>query len=209
MNRIHFVVIAFVGLMFAYGSCGFAEPLFPVVGASSSSNGKFLVVLEFQYENPAETIKRINKITYHVFKREDFINDKFTTPAAYWSYSWTYWNVDLDMPKGMGGPPLPYITNNGNVLVFISVTPPLSDTIEVLRIYRKDEYHGALLKAYQLKDVWTPEEIKAHAPSGNLRPLWYTGGSFSFSSDNRQLIHKTPWGKIVRINIRDGSASRE
>jgi hypothetical protein len=97
------------------------------------------------------------------------------------------------------------------VLVFISVTPPMSETIEVLRIYRKDENHGTMLKAYQLKDIWTQEEIKAHIIPLVIdgRPLWFAGGSFSFSSDNRQFIYKTPWGKTVSINLMDGSASRK
>jgi hypothetical protein len=208
MNRIHFVVIAFVALMFAYGFYAFAGPLFPMIRASSSSNGKFLVIVEYQFENPDETIKRISKITYHVDHIEEFINDKFTPPAAYWSDSW---NVTLAWPKEASGGLLPCISDDGMVLVFISVTPPMSETIEVLRIYRKDENHGTMLKAYQLKDIWTQEEIKAHIIPLVIdgRPLWFAGGSFSFSSDNRQFIYKTPWGKTVSINLMDGSASRK
>ncbi len=208
MNRIHPVVIAFAALMFAYCLCAFAGAPFPMIRASSSSNGKFLVIAEYQYENPAETIRRINKIIYHVDQREDFINDQFTTLAAYWSDSGS-WNVHLDWPKGVMGGLLPYISDDGEILVFISVTPPFSG-IEILKIYRKDGNQGAMLKAYQLKDIWTPAEMNSHADLiSNGRPLWFTGGSFSFSSDNQQFIHKTPWGKIIRINLQDGSVSRE
>jgi hypothetical protein len=208
MNRIHLVVIAFAALMFAFCFYAFAGPPFPMIRASSSSNGKFLVIAEYQFENPAETIKRISKITYHVDHIQEFINRMFTTPVAYWSDSW---NIDLAWPNEASGGLLPYISDDGEVLVFISVTPPISETIEVMRIYRKDENHATMLKAYQLKDIWPPEEIKAHKilNFNDGRPLWFEKGSFGFSSDNRQFIYKTPWGETVSINLMNGSASRK
>jgi hypothetical protein len=37
---------------------------------------------------------------------------------------------------------------------------------------------------------------------------WFAGGTFEFSRDCRLLIHKTRWRSTVRINLQDGSVSR-
>jgi hypothetical protein len=43
----------------------------------------------------------------------------------------------------------------------------------------------------------------------NSTPLWFAEGTFTFSQNNQLLIHKTRWGEIVRINLQDGSVSKE
>jgi len=172
------------------------------VGAATSANGKFLVAMEFEYLNPDQQVTTITRVSYRVLRREEFINDKFTTTSPFWSHDW---DVGMAFPKGEGIP-LPFISNDGKYLVLISVTPPFSD-FTVLRIYREHRYGGEdLLGTYKLKDIWTADELKAHANlTSTGRPLWFAGSTLGFSADSSAFVVRTPWGREVRLDL-DGGA---
>ncbi|MBI3324291.1 MAG: hypothetical protein HYZ92_03330 [Candidatus Omnitrophica bacterium] len=120
-------------------SSTFASPLFPMVRAGSSANGKFLVILEFEYENPMQEIKVIKQITCRVLQKEDFINDKLQSQTTHWSDSWTYWDATIPMQEAwpMSSGELPFLTDDGKFLVLVSATWPVSIETNVVSIYQK------------------------------------------------------------------------
>jgi hypothetical protein len=78
------------------------------------------------------------------------------------------WDVQLPEVPQAEGIPLPFISNDGKYLVLVSVDPPFSD-ITALQIYREHRYDGEdLLATYKLKDIWTADELKAHATLARL-----------------------------------------
>jgi hypothetical protein len=115
--------------------------------------------------------------------------------------------------------PLPLITDDGEFLILVHVGPALStDKGPVLRIFRRREHlgdplregpdHGVFIKDIALTEIWTPDQLAANPIFwDDHTPEWFAGGTFEFSSDYRQLIHKTRWGNTVRINLANGSLS--
>jgi len=195
LSRISFVVLAFL----AFTSIVWAGAPFPAVGATTSANGEFLVAMQFKYSNPDQQIRTIARVIYRVLRREEFINDKFITANPFWS---DHWSVSM-APKGR--PPLPFISDDGMYLVLVSVDPPFAD-ITVLRIYRQRHGGEDLLGTYKLRDIWTADELKAHATLVSTgRPQWFTGSTLGFSKDNRAFVVRTPWGRELRLDL-DGGA---
>ena len=204
-----FQVLALLVTGFVLSSpSAFASALFPTVRAGSSANGKFLVILEYGYENSAEEIKVIKQITYRVLQKEDFINNyhRFQSQATYWSNSWTYWEVTIPAGSAPDGG-LPLLTDDGAFLVFVSFIWPMSAETNVVTIYQKQDRTGQLVRTLQLKDVWTAEERKTHilqSGATDHTPSWFYGGDFAFSPDNKHFIYTTSWGKRKVINLEHG-----
>jgi hypothetical protein len=198
LSRLTSVAVSLLALT----SAVWTGPLFPAVGAATSANGKFLVAMEFEYLNPDQQVTTITRVSYRVLRREEFINDKFTTTNPFWSHDW---DVGMAYPKGEGIP-LPFISNDGKYLVSVSVTPPFSD-FTVLRIYREHRYGGEdLLGTYKLKDIWTADELKAHANlTSTGRPLWFAGSTLGFSANSSAFVVRTPWGREVRLDLNGGA----
>jgi len=98
----------------------------------------------------------------------------------------------MAFPKGEGIA-LPFISNDGKYVVLVSVTPPFSD-FTVLRIYREHRFGGEDLRAtYKLKDIWTADELEAHANlTSNSRPRWFAGSTLGFSADSSAFVVRTP-----------------
>jgi hypothetical protein len=188
--------------LLALTSAVWAGPLFPSVGAATSANGKFLVAMEFEYLNADQQATTITRVSYRVLRREEFTSDKFATTNPFWSHDW---DVGMAFPKGEGIP-LPFISNDGKYLVLVSVTLPFSD-FTVLRIYREHRYGGEdLLGTYRLKDIWTADELKAHANlTSTGRPLWFAGSALGFSADSSAFVVRTPWGREVRLDLNGGA----
>ena len=189
-------------LLLALASVVWAGPSFPVVRGAESANGKFLVAVEFEYSNPDQQVRTIARITYRVLRREEFINDKFTTTNPFWSNDW-----DVGMVPQAEGIPLPFISNDGEYLVLVATNPPFSD-LTVLRSYRKHLPGGEdSLRTYKLKDIWTADELKAHATLVSFgRPLWFAGSVLGFSIDGSAFVVKTPWGREVRLDLNGGAS---
>jgi hypothetical protein len=188
--------------LLALTSAVWAGPGFPDVRAAASANGKFLVAMEFEYLNPDQQVRTITRITYRILRREEFINDEFTTTNPFWSNDW-----DVGMVPQAEGIPLPFISNDGEYLVLVATNPPFSD-LTVLRIYRKHLSGGEdLLRTYKLSDIWTADELKAHANLVSFgRPLWFAGSTLGFSVDGSAFVVKTPWGKEVRLDLNGGAS---
>ena len=157
--------------------------------------------MEFEYLNPDQQVRTITRISYRVLRREEFINDKFTTTNPFWSDDW-----DVGMAAPGGGIPLPFISNDGKYLVLVSADPPFSD-LTVLRIYREHRYGSEdLLGTYKLKDIWTADELKSHANlTSTGRPLWFAGSTLGFSAVSSAFVVRTPWGREVRLDLNGGA----
>ena len=214
-------------LTFLFGMClvfllalpAVGGPLFPCVKAVSSKNGNFLVLTDVQPEPGQGNTQRV---LLHVFPKETFINtkDRLAAPASYWT-DWIRWSVILDANRIQNEPeecPLPLITDDGEFLVLLHVGPTLSGERAVLQIYRRRDHpgdpvregpdHGVFIKSIVLREIWPSDKLAENTAAWtDETPQWFAGGTFEFSSDSRQLTHKTRWGNTLRINVQDGSVS--
>lgn len=204
-----------------------AGPAPPCTKAVSSKNADFLVISNFQLEplQSSEGIgRRIQQFSFEVFPKEKFINakDRMTAPATYWTDgSPAEWGVVLDSRTTGNWAftsfcPLPLITDDGEFLILLATVPAMSaDYWAVLRIYRWDRMakgipgHGRLVREIPLEEIWSPLRLASKNGATDETPEWYAGGTFNFSSDGKQLIHKTRWGNTVRISLGDGSVSND
>lgn len=197
-----------------------AGPLFRCPKAVSSSKGNFLVLSNIQLKPGPDGTMKIERFSLQVFPKENFIHVSDKTPGAatFWE-DWPQWDVALDANTILKCP-LPLITDNGQFLILLRIGPIFSGDDGVLQIYRWDHrrdleigrtgHHGVLVKDIDLKELWPPEKVAANAGTTwtDETPEWFDGGIFEFSSDSKQLIHKTRWGNTTRIKLEDGSVSR-
>jgi hypothetical protein len=194
-----------------------AGALAPCVKAVSSDNGSFLVVSNVQLEPVHGNVARVKQVSLQVFPKENFINakDRLTSSATYWT-NWLAWSVILDSSNARpSGCPLSLITNDGEFLIVMSEYPIDS----AFRIYRRRDHigdptregpdHGVFIKDIALREIWPADKL----PNGQVitdgTPQWFAGGTFEFSPDSRQLIHKTRWGNTVLIKLQDGSVLKQ
>jgi hypothetical protein len=75
------------------------------------------------------------------------------------------------------------------------------------RTSREIPSHGRLIKEILLKEIWNPLRLRSLNGFDDESPTWYAGGTLVFTSDDRELIHRTRWGNTVRITLGDGSVS--
>ena len=193
-----------------------AGALPPCVKAASSNNGNFLVITDSQLEPGRGDIARVQGVSLQVFPKETFINakDRITSPATYWT-NWARWSVVLDSSNShpVPGCPLSLITDDGEFLIVLNVSE------SAMRVYRRRDHpgdpmkegpdRGVLIKDIPLREIWPPDKFVGLQIATDETPQWFAGGTFEFSSDCRLLIHKTRWGNTVRINLPDGSVSRD
>jgi hypothetical protein len=204
-------------LVFLIIPSALAGPFPPCLHAASSKNGNFLVLI--QAENTSGT-RQIRQWSFEVFPKEDFINakDRLDAQGTYWT-DWMRWSVLLNIdPHTLSLCPFPLITDDGEFLVILHVGPAFSGD-PVLEIYRKRDHqgdpvgegpdHGVFIKTIILNEIWPPDKAEAATMFTDESPEWYSGGTFEFTSDCRQLIHKTRWCNTVRIHLKDGSISQD
>lgn len=185
----------------------------PVVRASRSTNGRFLVVTEREYDNPdLRQVRRIVRTTYRVMEAESFSNnnqDRLSTPAPLWSESALSWQVT---PEGNDGIFWPLISNDGQSLVLVGVTAAAPGRT-VLKIYRKNMFEGKLVRSFQITELWTVKEVDPDRKGVFLvtdaTPEWFAGGFLAFSPDDQRLIYRTQWKDRLSIRLVDGVISRE
>jgi hypothetical protein len=214
---------ALLSALFLGVASAHAGPLPPCVTATLSANGKILVVNELLLDPPETTAtfgQKVRGSTFRVFERHAELNYglRVEGPDAYWANP--LWSVVFD---GGDKPPLvacPYtlVTDDGEFLIFVE---NYGFYQTALRIYRRRDHpgqpfggtgpdHGVLVRDVPLSELWPAE----HFPTNPIdmvitdhTPLWYAGGTFGFSADNRTLIHKTRWGNTVQINLMTGAVT--
>jgi hypothetical protein len=175
----------------------------------SSRNDNYLVISDIQLEPgtgnvPGQPLK-IRQVTLKVLRKETFDNekDRLVAPATFWTFS--QWSVILNSQNTphFSGCPLSLISDDGEYLVVFDVNP-----MSRLRIYGRSG-HGVLIRDITLNELWPADKLAGPQIETDESPQWFAGGTFEFSQDCRQLIHRTRWGGTVRINLADGSVSRE
>ena len=104
------------------------------------------------------------------------------------------------------------ISDDGKSLILIAVTAPVPG-LPVLKIYRRKNHKGELVRSYQITDLWTPKQVDPDGKSlsmvTDVTPEWFAGANLSFSPNGQQLIYRNQWNDIVRIGLVDGSLSRD
>jgi hypothetical protein len=204
-------------LMFAGAPTVWGGALAPCIKATSSANGNFLVISDFEWQPVAHSIARQAKqVTLQVIPKEKFINekDRLDSQGTFWD-DWTQWSVDLDKqssPFSLGCP-LSLITDDGEFLVVVGGCFDYC-----LRIYERRDHlgdpvrqgpdRGVFVKNISLSGLWPADRVAANQAMDDESPQWFAGGTFEFSEDCRELIHKTRWGNVVRIRLADGSISK-
>jgi hypothetical protein len=94
------------------------------------------------------------------------------------------------------------ISNDGQTLVLILVSPPMGDP-EVVKIYHQEGNTAKLLRGIKLSDLWTADEMKSYIIREDLggTPMWYAGATLEFSSDDQELLYRSRWNDTVRIKL--------
>jgi hypothetical protein len=192
---------------------GGAGALFPCVKTVSSNNGSFIVIVE---PEPGES----HRVFLNVLARVGFLT-RFVAPNTFWT-NWTHWSVVLDPGKLHKEPecPLPLITDDGEFLILLQTGPTFATDRAVLQIYRRRDHpgdlmregpdHGVFIKDIPLADLWPEDRVDANTGAwDDETPQWFAGGTFEFSTDGQELIHKTRWHSIVRIHLEDGFVDRQ
>lgn len=177
----------------------------PLIRASQSANGKFLVVMELELRNSHEIIRS----NYRILQVETFINakDRLDSSGVFWTD--TPWTVTVEG----GGAFYPLISNDGQYLVLLRLAPPFPDSQPVLEIYHREFSAGTLktiaVRQIAISDLWTPREIN---PDGaglfiqtGATPQWFAGGSFNFTDDDENLTYRTQWNDVLTIRLVDGT----
>jgi hypothetical protein len=194
--------------VFTLPARGSAPP--PLIRASQSANGKFLVVTEWEFENPEQQGPHvIKKSIYRVLRVESFINakDRLDSNSVFWTD--TPWTVTCDG----GGSFYPLISNTGQYLVLLRLAPAFPNSPPVLEIYHREFSAGVLktvsVRQISITDLWTPREIDPEGDEFHIQtgatPQWFSGGSLNFSADDENLIYRTQWNDVLIIRLADGS----
>jgi hypothetical protein len=170
-------------------------------------NGRYLVIVEQTFKGTSSmAVGRVPHNTYLVLRSEPFTNsrDRLQSTASFWSdFGWQI------SPTGNAseGIFLPLITNDGLTVVLVRAEGPMKfGNQDVMLIYRKQSNTARLVRSVPLSDIWTHEEIEANAVLGDsgATPMWYTGGSFEFSPDDRLLLYHSRWNDTIAVNLADG-----
>jgi hypothetical protein len=205
---------------FACAPNAFGGPLPPCVKVVSSANGNFLVISETELQPKAgDQALHVRQVILKVIPKEKFINskDRLAAPGTFWG-DWTQWSVVLNSqssPFSLGCP-LSLISNDSEFMVIVGGCFDYC-----LRIYERRDHPGSPLgrgpdlgifvKNISLRDLWPANRVANDRAMSQTdeSPQWFAGGTFEFSEDCRELIHKTRWGNVVRIRLADGPISKD
>jgi hypothetical protein len=178
--------------------------------AATSSKGHFLVIIERKLERINKDESRITKTSYEIYPREDFSDDRkaFHSSSDFW-YDSLEWNaVNPPNSDSLFLCPEPLLSDDGQFLILLNDASPGQQS-SVVWIYRRpsDSHRdGVLVKTIKLVELWPADKFQQQPMLfTGADPLWFAGGSFEFSSDNRILIYKTPWNTEIRISLADGT----
>jgi hypothetical protein len=208
---------------FAWSFPVIAGPLFPCIKAVSSKNGNFVAVVDLQPKTEQRSAVGPHLISINILPKENFINqkDNFVAPVTYWTDR-IVWAVVLDSSRvhNETGCPLPLVSDDGEFLILLQTGPAFAADRSVLEIYRRRDHpgdlmksgpdHGIFVKSIALADLWPTDRLPTNSVSWtDESPQWFAGGTFAFSEDRRQLIHRTRWGNTIHIDLQDGSLSNQ
>jgi hypothetical protein len=189
--------------------------------AASSKNGNFLVISDFQLEATADRSGggKIQQASFQILTKTEVLNEteRFRSAATYWGLLW-----DVVLTRNDSRPlpacAVPLLSDDGEFLVLLN-QHAVGPTDSALWIYRRRYHPGdrlgdgpetsILVKSVTLGEIWPADKSPEFLMVTDSTPLWFAGGSFDFSGDNRLLTHDTRWGNSVRINLSDGAVSKK
>ena len=184
-----------------------AGPLVPSILASQSANGRFLVVVDTEYENSAhDGGQNVRRCTFPVMEALKY--QSLNAPITLWFSFAENWQVTLDADGGIFWP---MVSDDGQSLVLIGRALPVPGP-SILKIYHRNRgsQDVKLVRSYQIGDLWTPRQVtpidKGLLMTSNA-PMWFEKGSFKFTDDSQQLSYRNPWNEDKFIDLRDGSVS--
>lgn len=191
-----------------------AGPLMPCIDATLSANGNILVVNELTYDDPDESHTRhVTGSTFRVLRRYVDLNEYLRINGPNAHFANPIWSVVLTNSDRQHMIACPYslVTDDGEYLILVEGQFAFQN---VLSIYRRRDHpgqpfggpgpdHGVLVRQIPLSELWLPEQIPQNMTDHT--PAWFAGGTFTFSADNRTLIHKTRWGKNFQISLETGA----
>lgn len=198
-----------------------ASPPRPCTKAASSKNGNYLVIRDVQLEPNQDRNDgaAVHQVSFQVFTKTEFAStsDRFTSAATYWES--LLWDVVLTRSDTRPLPvcAVPLLSEGGESLVLLNENAA-GPADYALWIYRRSSHPGdrmadgqgssILVKTVTLGDIWPADKFPKVIVVTDATQLWFAGGSFDFSEDNRLLTHDTRWGNSVRISLTDGAVSK-
>jgi len=192
-----------------------SSPLFasagsPLVKASTSANGKYLVVAQWELIPAASGLsQQIARTTYRVTAIEPFINDKdrLHTSSIFFSDSWDSWEFTLE---GSFSYAWPMVSDNGQYIALISPGAWLPGD-SALRIYHRkaNEHTGELLSNVTTAALWSPTPLTLKPDTSSMitdsTPLWFASLTLAFSDDNRYFQYTDKEKGTYAVNLKTGS----
>jgi hypothetical protein len=211
MRRLSFLAFGLLLGIELSASSAHAGPLMPCIRATLSANSRILVLNELTYDDPDQTHPRYPQTsTFRVLSRYTDPNEghRLNGPDAYWADA--LWSVVLTSRERVIACQYALVTDDGEYLILVG--RGYLDGV-ALSIYRRRDHpgqpfggpgpdHGVLVRQIPLHDLWSREQIPQIITDHT--PQWFASGTFSLSSDNRTLIHKTRWGKTLQISLASG-----
>jgi hypothetical protein len=195
-----------------------ASPLFPCPKAVSSTNGRFLVIVDVVTKSEARRITTVKSVSFQVFPKEDFINakDRLLTASPYWT-DWARWKLVLGEKEiwSGGSCPAPLISDDGEFLVLLR-TGFVSADVAAIHVYRwNHQVHegisstnkATLVASIPLRQLWPSDRLSSTEIWTDETPQSFAGGKLAFSEDNKELVYSTQWGTSVRIQLATGSVA--
>ena len=212
-----------VALMIGCAQLAFAGAAFPCPTAVNSKYSNALAIthatVDWEHDRTGKVVSgRTRQVSITVMTKQRFINSqhRMSTPVTYWGEF--PWEIVLDGKNNADSRwfcPMPLITDDGQFLILLKVGPDMGPA---MRIYRQGDSRdrmedgtvkGSLVKEIALEEIWPPSKIDATQMWTDESPEWFAGGTFDFSEDGRQIIHKTRWGNTVRITLENGIVTRD
>lgn len=210
------ITVGFLLAVELTASSAHAGPPLPCIAATLSANSRILVVNELTFDDPDETHARMpRKSTFRVYSRYSEINEgmRLNGPNSYWGHpEWSVVFENADRPHFVGCA-YTLVTDDGEFLVLVGGGFLGSNALSIYRrlnhpgqpIVVNGPDHGVLTREIPLSELWPADRIENFITDAT--PQWFAAGTFAFSADNRTLIHKTPWGQTLSIDLATGKVT--
>lgn len=209
-RTIHLRTTVLLGLCVLGTTKAHAGPPPPCIIATLSAHGEILVINEITYDDLDEShIRQPRSSIVRVLRRYTERNDGLRLNGPDVSWADPLWSVVLTPSNLAQFKVCSYtlVTDDGEYLILVGVGT------NALSIYRRRDHpgrplggpgpdHGVLVRQVPLSDLWPPEHMPVMITDNT--PLWFAGGTFAFSPDQRTLVHKTGWGATLRISLETG-----
>ncbi len=201
----------FLIISILYSVAAVASPGLPCMTATQSANGRVLVTDTLSFEDPDESHPSpIVRSLYQVYRRYTNPNTglQLKGPDTYWADP--FWKVQTDQAPGTFPIACSYVLvpDDGEYLVFVGKLPGSN----ALTIYHHRAYdpafgpfvsqQGEFVRQIMQSELW-PSDPQEHIFTDHT-PLWFAGGTFSFSADQKTLNYQDQHSRKIAIDLATG-----